>query len=84
MQKRSATISNIRKELETVSGDMVNIMKCLEVLENSIYFSVDRKDKDMTKPHAAATEIILKMVDNCQDAVMTICEELEAIADKEA
>lgn len=81
---QSTTITSIRKELEAVSGDMLNIMKCLEVLENSIYFSSERKDKDMSKPCAAAAEIILNMVDNCQDAVMKVCEELEATTDKEA
>lgn len=70
-------INETKKKLETVSNDMVAIMSCLEILEHSLYFASERKDKDITKPCAAVEEVILGMVDDCQDAIMESCVALE-------
>ena len=67
MEKKKAAIEEIKGRLETVSADMVTIMQCLEVLENSILHLPDRKDKDLSRPCAAAAEVILKLLDGCQE-----------------
>lgn len=76
MEQKKAAIEEIKERLETVSADMVTIMQCLEVLENSIFHLPERKDKDLSRPCAAATEVILKMLDSCQEEVEAISYEL--------
>ena len=74
--QKKAAIEEIKERLETVSADMVTIMQCLEVLENSILNLPERKDKDLSRPCAAAAEVILKMLDGCQEEIEAITYEL--------
>lgn len=74
--QKKAAIEEIKGRLETVSADMVTIMQCLEVLENSILHLQERKDKDLSRPCAAAAEVILKMLDGCQEEIEAITYEL--------
>lgn len=76
MDQKKAAIEEIKGRLETVSADMVTIMQCLEVLENSILHLPDRKDKDLSRPCAAAAEVILKLLDGCQEEIEAITYEL--------
>lgn len=76
MEQKKAAIKEIKGRLETVSADMVTIMQCLEVLENSILHLTERKDKDLSRPCAAAAEVILKMLDSCQEKIEAITYEL--------
>ena len=76
MDQKKAAIEEIKGRLETVSADMVTIMQCLEVLENSILHLPERKDKDLSRPCAAAAEVILKLLDGCQEAIEAITYEL--------
>lgn len=84
MDQKKAAIEEIKGRLETVSADMVTIMQCLEVLENSILEVLEnsilhlpeRKDKDLSRPCAAAAEVILKMLDGCQEEIEAITYEL--------
>lgn len=76
MEQEKAAIEKIKGRLETVSADMLTVMQCLEVLENSIFHLSERKDKDLSKPCAAAAEVILNMLDSCQDAIIEVVEEL--------
>lgn len=76
MDQKKAAIEEIKGRLETVSADMVTVMQCLEVLENSILHLPDRKDKDLSRPCAAAAEVILKMLDGCQEEIEAITYEL--------
>lgn len=76
MDQKKAAIEEIKGRLETVSADMVTIMQCMEVLENSILHLPDRKDKDLSRPCAAAAEVILKMLDGCQEQIEAITYEL--------
>lgn len=65
MEQKKAVIEEIKGKLETVSANMITIMQCLEVLENSILHLPERKDKDLSRHCAAAAEVILKMLDGC-------------------
>lgn len=76
MDQKKAAIEEIKERLETVSADMVTIMQCLEVLENSILNLPERKDKDLSGPCATAAEVILKMLDGCQEEIEAITYEL--------
>lgn len=76
MEQKKAAIKEIKGRLETVSADMVTIMQCLEVLENSILHLPERKDKDLSRSCAAAAEVILKMIDGCQEEIEAITYEL--------
>ncbi|MCD8134318.1 MAG: hypothetical protein LUE19_10795 [Clostridiales bacterium] len=76
------TVESIRTKQEEVSRDIINTMGCLEVLENSIYFSSERKDKDMSKPNAAAAEVVLIMANNCLDELEGIRYELKEIEEE--
>lgn len=76
MDQKKAAIEEIKGRLETVSANMVTIMQCLEVLENSILHLPDRKDKDLSRPCAAAAEVILKLLDGCQEEIEAITYEL--------
>lgn len=76
MEQKKAAIEEIKGRLETVSEDITTIMQCLEVLENSIFYLPDRKDKDLSRPCAAAAEVILNMLDSCQDTIIKIAGEL--------
>ncbi len=82
MNKNSPTLESAREEIETISHDLINIIGCLETLENSIYFSAERQDKDMTKPNAVAAETILKMVNDCLDAITEVYDDLGDIAER--
>ncbi|MBQ4536222.1 MAG: hypothetical protein II994_01230 [Lachnospiraceae bacterium] len=73
-----SNIIKITEELENVSTEIVEVMKCLEAIENSMYFASERKDKDMTKPCAAATEIVINILGNLQERVENISYELKA------
>ena len=77
---KNKTIESVKDELETLSVDMMNIIGCLETLENSLYFAEERKDKDMTKPCAKCVELIVMMANNCLNAAMNISDELETVA----
>ena len=72
MSQKKKTVEELKTELSAVAADMVEIMQCLEVLENSLYFSSERTDKDIAKPCAAAACVILKMVDECQEKIIDI------------
>lgn len=76
MEQKKAAVKEIKGRLETVSANMVTIMQCLEVLENSILHLPERKDKDLSRPCAAAAEVILKMLDGCQEEIEAITYEL--------
>lgn len=69
-------ISQIKKELETICSEMIQVMQCLEVLENSLYFASERKDKDITKACAATTEVILNMIGKYQEQILDLSEKL--------
>lgn len=69
----------VKKELEAVASEMRNIVGCIEVLENSLYFAEERMDKDMTKPCAVAAEVILQMVEECQGNIERACAMLDGI-----
>lgn len=62
----------ITQELENVSTDINNITQCLETIENSLFFASERTDKDMTKPCAAATEMVIKMLCDVQGKIENI------------
>lgn len=76
MEQKKAAIEEIKGRLETVSEELVTIMQCLEVLENGILHLSERKDKDLSRPCAAAAEVILKMIDGCQEEIEAITYEL--------
>lgn len=76
MSQKKKTAEELKVELSEVAADMVNIMQCLEVLENSLYFSSERTDKDITKPCAAAACMILNMLDSCQEKISDISFEM--------
>lgn len=79
MSKENTTnIIKVSEELENISVDMVNIMQCLETIENSMYFASERADKDITKPCAAATEMVIRMVSNLQERVEELGSKLKA------
>ncbi len=83
MKEKTITLEILKNEINQVASDLVPVMQCLEILENSLYFSDARKDKDITKPCAAAAEVIIKMVSDCQDRLLEIEEKAEAIQSKE-
>jgi hypothetical protein len=72
-------VAEIKEKLDVLTADMVNIIGCLETVENSLFFSSERKDKDMTKPCAMCVNAITIMVDNCTDEIAEISEALEAV-----
>lgn len=76
MNQKKAAVEEVKERLETVSADLVKIMQCLEVLENSILHLPERKDKDLSRPCAAAAEVILTMLDGCQEEIEAISCEL--------
>lgn len=76
MNQKKAAVEEIKERLETVSADLVKIMQCLEVLENSILHLPEREDKDLSRPCAAAAEVILTMLDGCQEEIEAISCEL--------
>lgn len=76
MEQKKAVIEEIKGRLETVSADMITIMQCLEVLENSILHLPERKDKDLSRPCAAAAEVIHRMLDSCLEEIEAITYEL--------
>ena len=59
--EKEKKIMKIRKDLETLSSDMSNIIGCVETIENSLFFSSERTDKDMTKPCALCLEVVITM-----------------------
>lgn len=68
-----------KERLNVLERDLVNIIGCLETLENSLYFSSERKDKDMTKPCAMCVEAISIMVNNCADQISDITDIIDKI-----
>ena len=76
MNQKKAAVEEVKERLETVSADLVKIMQCLEVLENSILHLPERKDKELSRPCAAAAEVILTMLDGCQEEIEAISCEL--------
>lgn len=83
IKEKNVTLESLKNEISQVASDLVPIMQCLEVLENGLYFADERKDKDITKPCAAATEVIIKLVSDCQDRLLDIEEEAEAMQSRE-
>ena len=75
-KKENLTITH---ELENVSADINNITQCLQAIENSLFFASERTDKDMTKPCAAATEMVMKMLCDVQGKI----EDIAMMAKKE-
>ena len=65
-------------QLEAINNELMEIMKALEVLENSLYFASERKDKDITKPSAAAVLILNNMLDKCVDDIYEVSESLRS------
>lgn len=65
--KDTQKIKKLLKELENVADEMIYIGQGLEAIENSLFFANERSDKDMTKPCAAALELMLKLFYNAQE-----------------
>ena len=65
-------------QLEAINNELMEIMKAMEVLENSLYFASERKDKDITKPSAAAVLILNNMLDKCVDDICEVSESLRS------
>ncbi len=72
-------VAEIKEKIDILAADLINIIGCLETVENSLYFSSERKDKDMSKPCAMCVGAIAVMVDNCTNTIAEIGEGLEAI-----
>ena len=65
-------------QLEAINNELMEIMKAMEVLENSLYFASERKDKDITKPSEAAVLILNNMLDKCVDDIYEVSESLRS------
>ena len=74
-------LKKINTEISNIIENIANISQCLEVLENGLYFATERHDKDMTKPCAACTDLILALLVNEQDKLETVNEKLNKIID---
>ena len=60
--KKNTTKTNIIEKLETLESNINNVIGLLTTVENSLFFASERNDKDMTKPAAAAIDVITTMM----------------------
>lgn len=72
------------EKLERIAADISNASKCLEILENSLYFASERADKDMTKPCAAGAAMIGIITNNCFNELSDLAFELMQETEMEA
>ena len=60
-------IIEIKKKLETLEIDIIKILGCVETIENSLFFSDQRGDKDIVKPCCTSLEVVINMLNDCWD-----------------
>lgn len=74
-----SNVGEMKEKLEKLTSDIINIVGCLETIENSLYFSCERHDKDMTKPCAMCVNVAAIMLEDCTDDIADVYNSLELL-----